>query len=73
MIWEWRRKTTVKPGGKVEVLLPELSDGQTVEVVIRGETKAGSNGKRTGFGSASGRIKVGDDFDAPISDFDDYK
>jgi len=73
MIWEWRSKITVKPGGKVEVSLPELEDGQTVEVVIRGNTKSESNGKRPGFGSARGRIKMSDDFDAPIPDFDDYQ
>ena len=73
MISEWRRRTKVKPGGRVEVSLPELPDGAAVEVVIRRESKAESNGKRPGFGSARGQIKVSDDFDAPLSDFGDYR
>ena len=29
------RKTTVLPGGKVEIVSPELPKGQTVDVVVR--------------------------------------
>jgi len=73
MISEWRRKTKVKPGGRVEVSLPELPDGETVEVVVRREAKVESNGKRPGFGSARGQFKIADDFDEPITDFGDYQ
>ena len=77
MISEWRRKTKVKPGGRVEVSLPELPDGETVEVVVRreakAESKAESNGKRPGFGSAREQIKIADDFDEPLTDFGGYQ
>ena len=28
-------RTTVQPGGKVEIASPELEEGQTVDVVVR--------------------------------------
>ena len=31
-------KTTVQPGGKVEITSPELEDGQTVDVVVLHES-----------------------------------
>jgi hypothetical protein len=70
---EFRRRTKVKPGGFVEVSVPELSDGESVEVVIRRENGTTPNGKRLGFGSARGLIKISDDFDAPLADFSDYQ
>ena len=73
MISEWRRKAKVKPGGRVEISLPELPDGEMVDVVIRREAKAESNGKRPGFGNARGQIKIADDFDAPLTDFGDFQ
>ena len=73
MISEWRRKTKVQPGGRVEVSLPELPDGETVEVVVRREAKAESNGKRPGFGNARGQIKIAADFDEPLTDFGEYQ
>ncbi len=30
-----QRRTTVLPGGKVEIVCPELEEGQTVDVVVR--------------------------------------
>lgn len=30
-----QRRTTVLPGGKVEITCPELEEGQTVDVVVR--------------------------------------
>lgn len=70
---EFRRRTKVKPGGQVEVSIPELPDGETVEVVIRREAMPDSNGKRPGFGSARGQIKISDDFDKPLADFGEYQ
>ena len=34
------RKTTVLPGGKVEIVIPELPEGQTVDVVVLHESNA---------------------------------
>ena len=33
-----QRKTTVLPGGKVEIVCPELEPGQTVDVIVRHES-----------------------------------
>jgi len=70
---EFHRRTTVKPGGHVEVSVPELRDGETVEVVVRCQANPITNGKRPGFGSARGLIKISDDFGAPLTDFCDYQ
>jgi len=69
---EFHRRTVVKPGGHIEVTVTELRDGEKVEVVVRCESVTSSNGKRPGFGSARGKIRMANDFNAPIADFDDY-
>jgi hypothetical protein len=53
--------------------VPELPDGEMVEVVVRREAKTESNGKRPGFGSARGQFKIADDFNEPLADFSDYQ
>ena len=37
-------RTTVQPGGKVEIASPELEEGQTVDVVVRSPTTTSSTG-----------------------------
>lgn len=69
---EWTRATVVKDGGVVEVVLPELHGGEQVEVVVRREANGALTGKRAGYGNARGKIRMGDDFDAPVDDFKDY-
>lgn len=70
---EFHRRTVVKPGGQVEVSVPELQGGEDVEVVVRVETNVLTNGKRPGFGSARGLIRMGDDFDQPLDDFREFQ
>jgi hypothetical protein len=71
---EWHETATVKSGGKVEVILPELRAGEHVEVVVRrenGHTRSAAP-QRPQFGFAKGTIQMSDDFDAPLEDFKDY-
>ncbi|MCK4659486.1 MAG: type II toxin-antitoxin system prevent-host-death family antitoxin [Phycisphaerae bacterium] len=63
---------TVKPGGWVEIVLPELNGGETVEVVVRRRANTVAGTTRPGFGRARGQITIRDDFDDPIEDFGDY-
>ena len=69
---QWKQTMTVKPGGRVEIVLPELNGGETVEVVVRRQANTVAGTTRPGFGRASGRITIRDDFDDPIEDFADY-
>ena len=73
MMSEWRRNTKVLPGGRVEVSLPDLPEGESVEVVIRHHATFDPSRKRPGFGSARGQVKIHDDFDEPLNDFSDYQ
>ena len=70
---EFHRRTVVKSGGHVEVSVPELRDGENVEVVVRREMNAATNGKRPGFGSARGMIRMREDFDDPLGDFREFQ
>lgn len=70
---EYHRRSVVKPGGQVEVSVPELRDGEEVEVVVRAEVHPARNGKRPGFGNARGMIRMSEDFDKPLSDFSEYQ
>ena len=38
----FRQRVTVQPGGKVEIISPELEAGQTVDVVVLHESSAGT-------------------------------
>ena len=38
----FHQRVTVQPGGKVEIISPELEAGQTVDVVVLHESSAGS-------------------------------
>ncbi len=72
MISEWKEKTTVKPGGRVEVVVPDLNGGETVEVVVRRQKTDAEPSRRSGFGSARGRVVIRDDFEEPLEGFRDY-
>ena len=57
-------------------LIDEMSAGE--EIVITSGSRPVAKlvpvlaGKRPGYGSMKGRIKMSDDFDAPLEDFKDY-
>lgn len=71
---EWHETATVKSGGRIELVLPELHDGEHVEVVVRRENGQGrsSQARRPQFGFAKGTIRMSDDFDAPLDEVKDY-
>jgi len=71
MVREWRETTTVHDGGRIEVVVPGLSEGDRVEIVVRQNGRPEeSAGPR--FGSARGRVHIRDDFDEPLDDFREY-
>lgn len=74
MATQWKHTTVVKAGGLVELTVPDLRAGESVEVTVR---RNGNGSPTTGqmqprFGSAKGKIEISDDFDAPLDDFGDY-
>lgn len=72
---EWQETVEVQPGGRIEIQLPELAGGERVRVLVRRENGAvdGDKERRPIFGFARGLIEMGEDFDAPLPDFDDYQ
>ena len=67
MVLEWTQQVTVRKGGLVEVIVPSLEEGRTVEVVVR--EGAHSQLKQRRFGSAKGEGHMTADFDEPLTDF----
>jgi len=73
MTHEWHQKAVARSGGRIEVVVPELSDGEEVEVVVRRNgSDANDVAKRPCFGSAKGRVWIREDFDGPLDDFSEY-
>ncbi|HSI73728.1 MAG TPA: DUF2281 domain-containing protein [Fimbriimonas sp.] len=68
---EWTQTATVKKGGKIELAIPLLHEGQQVEVVVRDKASA-TNSLGSKFGCAKGQGWIGDDFDEPLEEFVDY-
>lgn len=70
---EWTKELVVQPGGRIELVLPDLGDGERVRVVVRREFPVDSsqNGRRRA-GNFAGEIHMSDDFDAPLDDFREY-
>lgn len=72
MTGEWKRNTTVLDGGRVELVVPDLRRGESVEVIVRRPPSNTENGHRPGFGAARGQMVMRHDFDAPLDEFGDY-
>ena len=70
----WHQKTRVGSGGRIELVLPELKDGEQVDVVVRRENGQGPHADNVPprFGFAEGQIRMSDNFDAPLDDFKEY-
>lgn len=67
---EWIQSTTVQKGGHLELSIPSLVEGTTVEVIVRSpETEALP--ERV-IGLFAGKIRMSDDFDAPLEEFAKY-
>lgn len=67
---EWTQTAIVGKGGSVEVIVPLLEEGVTVEVVVRGNPT--THAKRR-FGSAKGQGFLAHDFDDPFEEFAEYR
>jgi ATP-dependent Clp protease adapter protein ClpS len=65
----WKLTATVHKGGKIEVTIPSLVEGETVEVLVREPMRHGR--KRT-FGSAKRQVHLRSDFEHLLTDFQDY-
>jgi hypothetical protein len=70
MALEWTQTATVREGGRVEVILPLLREGTSVEVVVREESPVST--KKRVFGSARGQGHMRVDFEEPLDDFREY-
>jgi hypothetical protein len=70
---ELTQSVTVQKGGKIELIVPSLSEGAKVNVSVwpvSGEVK---KAKRPGYGADKGRICLAPDFDEPLDDFAGYR
>jgi hypothetical protein len=67
---EWRQTSTVQGNGLIEVQIPELAAGQSVEVVVRA-TQPVPGGRRP-LGLLRGKVEMMADFDKPLDEFDEY-
>jgi hypothetical protein len=68
MISEWKQNSTVGEGGRVQVVIPELSPGDVVEVAVRRES-AISTAERP-LGLLKGKVTLMPDFDEPLEEFE---
>ncbi len=53
--------------------LPQNAPERVRVIVLFDERKNGETGKRRKRGSAEGLIKMSDDFDAPLEEFEEYR
>ena len=71
MATEWRQRSTAGAGGRIEVIGPGLPAGAIVEVAVRALDETQFNGERP-IGLLKGQIRMSEDFDARVDDFDPY-
>ena len=64
-------RVVVGDGGKIELLLPELRPGETVDVSVERSAPRPKGGKRP-MGVLKGKVHMADDFDEPLEEFADY-
>jgi hypothetical protein len=70
MLSEWKQTTTVKQDGRIEVIVPDLRQGQTVEVLVTFDQPNETRPRRPG--TARGKIRIHPDFDQPLPEFEEY-
>ena len=68
---QWRKTTTVLPGGRLDLDFPDLVAGDLVEVSVTPAAAAPSTSILQ-FGRFCGQIRIAPDFDAPLDDFREY-
>lgn len=73
MAQEWHKTARVQAGGRIELIVAELREGDQVDVVVRQDGAKHRRAKAPRvFGSLAGEIWMSPDFDAPLDDFRDY-
>lgn len=73
MAQERHKTARVQAGGRIEVFIPALADGDVVDVSVRTNGDVAAQGSaRPRFGSARGLVEIAPDFDAPLDEFRDY-
>ncbi len=65
---QWEQVSTVKAGGRVEVVVPELRQGEVVKVSISSD-EASAPAPRP-LGLLRGKIRVLPNFDEPLEEFE---
>jgi len=63
---QWRQTSIVRRGGVVEVLIPELAEGEAVDVVVR---PAHHESPDPAPGTVPGTVKTTENFDRPLDEF----
>ena len=67
---ELTKSIEVGSGGKIELVFPELQQGQQVEVHV--VTNVPSGPRPAVFGRLKGLVIIHDKFDDPLPEFDEY-
>ena len=73
---EWKRTSTVRAGGLVEVVVAELPPGELVEVSVRRTNGMPTDPQATAgerpIGLLSGSVRITHDFDHALDEFEPY-
>jgi len=65
---------TVTGDGRIELSVPQSLNGQEVTVVVRTNGQTGPPvERRPAFGLLRGKIRIADNFDEPLDEFEDYR
>ena len=65
---QWEQVSTVRGGGRIEVVVSELQEGAVVKVVVSSED---GGGQQRMLGLLNGKVRMNSDFDAHLDEFDD--
>jgi hypothetical protein len=72
---QWEQISTVRNGGRVEVVVPELAEGEVVKVGISSAEPVNATPParaRRPLGLLKGKIHMSDAFDQPLEEFEPY-
>lgn len=67
MYSEWKASQVVGQGGRIELLIPELHEGERVEVSVRRDEESAPDQRPLGI--LKGRVEIMPGFDDPIEGF----
>ena len=75
MVPEWKQTRTVGDGGRIEIVVPELHGGEVVEVLVRRPAETPPrlpDASQRPLGMLKGRIRLKENFDEPLDEFEPY-